>query len=149
MAHDCGDKLGADPAIVPEIIRQFGSGAARARPFFHWISQELLEQPERFPRTVFHEATHGVDISFHLSVRNRVLPADAARLGIEARNGGGGFHDHRRLASDRGEQSAKVACQLTPYVCIDLKPLKDAVCTCWSCASLVRSYLTSRPIQQL
>jgi hypothetical protein len=88
------EELGADPAIVPEIIRQFGSGAARARPVFHWISQELLRQPDRFPKTVFHEATHGVDISYHLSVRNRVSPADAARLGIDARNGGGGFHEN-------------------------------------------------------
>jgi hypothetical protein len=86
-------ELGADPAVVPEIIRQFGSGGARARPVFHWISQELLRQPHRFPKTVFHEATHGVDISLHLAVRTRVSPADAARLGIEARNGGGGFHE--------------------------------------------------------
>lgn len=87
------EELGADPAVIPEIMRQFGTGAARSRPVFHWISQELLRQPDRFPITVFHEATHGVDISLRLSIRNRVSPTDAASLGIASRNGGGGFHE--------------------------------------------------------
>ena len=57
--------------------------------------------------------------------------------------------DHLRLARYRAEQPAKVASQLAPYLRIDPNPLKDAACSRWRRATLVRSYLTSRPIEQL
>jgi hypothetical protein len=49
----------------------------------------------------------------------------------------------------RAEQPAKVASELAPHRRIDPKPFKDAACSHWRCATLIRSHLTSRPIEQL